>query len=204
MSNITTTDSNFEKILASFLTEGSVTLTPKQEEMKNRIKTAFSLLLNFHSREQAAKVMEQQFEISTATAYRDIGNALKIYGDINKASKEGMRYIIFEYNQKLLQLATKEKNLEAMGRALDRMIKLAELDKEENLVNLEKLANMDITISIGKKAEKAIVEANNKGVVNLNDFQAEDIDYEDLGDLGSPARDWANVEAHKKSLEDED
>lgn len=203
MPNLTTTDSHFEKILASFLNENGVTLSAFEEKMKDRIKAAFSLLLNFHSREQAASVLEQQFEISKATAYRDIGNALKIYGDINKASKEGMRYIIFEYNQKLLQLATKEKNLEQMGRALDRMIKLAELDKEENLVNLEKLANMDITISIGKKAEKAIIEANNKGVVNLNDMEAEDIDFEDLGDLGSPKRDFEESDAYKKSSEDE-
>lgn len=175
----TTNDSHFEKILGSFLNDG-VELSPFQTEMKNRIKTSFSLLLNWHSREQAAKVLMEQFDISQATAYRDIGNALKIYGDINRASKEGMRYIIFEYNQKHLQLATKEKNLEQMGKAIDRMIKLAELDKEENLVNLEKLANMDITISIGKKAEKAIVESNRKGVVDLNDFEAEDISYENV------------------------
>jgi len=175
----TTQDSHFEKILASYLNEG-IQLSPFQLDMKNRIKTSFSLLLNWHSREQAAKVLQEQFDISQATAYRDIGNALKIYGDLNKASKEGMRYIILEYNQKLLQLATKEKNLAEMGKALDRMIKLAELDKEENLVNLEKLANMDITITIGKKAEKAIVESNSKGVVDLNDMEAEDISYETI------------------------
>ena len=180
LSLITKGDTHFDKVLASFLNEGSVELSPFQIEMKNRIKTAFSLLLNFHSREQAANVLKDQFDISQATAYRDIGNALRIYGDINKASKEGMRYIIFEYNQKLLQLATKEKNLEQMGRALDRMIKLAELDKDETLVNLEKLANLDITISIGKKAEKAIIAQNEKGVVDLNDFDAEDVDFEDL------------------------
>ena len=109
---VTKIDTNFETILASFLDEESVELTDFQQKMKERIMTSFSLLLNWHSREQAAKVLMQQFDISQATAYRDIGNALRIYGDINKASKEGMRYIIFEYNQKLLQLATKEKNLE--------------------------------------------------------------------------------------------
>src|SRR5699024_2669092 len=133
------------------------------------------------------------------TAYRDIGNALRIYGDINKASKEGMRYIIFEYNQKLLQLATKEKNLEQMGRSLDRMIKLAELDKDETLVNLEKLANLDITISIGKKAEKAIIAQNEKGVVDLNDFDAEEIEYEDVGDFGSLQEDFDELDSHKGS-----
>lgn len=180
MSIVAKTDTHFESILASFLNEGSVTLSPFEQEMKERIKTAFSLLLNFHSRQQASSVMMQQFDISQATAYRDIGNALKIYGDINKASKEGMRYIIFEYNQKLLQLATKDKNLEQMGRALDRMIKLAELDKEENLVNLEKLAAMDITINISKGAEKQLKEMSKDGVVDLNNWEADDADWEEV------------------------
>ena len=142
--------------------------------------TSFSLLLNWHSREQACKVLMQQFDISQATAYRDIGNALKIYGDVNKSSKEGWRYVVMEYNQKLLQLATKEKNLSEMGRALDRMMKLAELDKEENLINLEKLANLDIEIKISKSSERALDKMSQSGVVDLNNFEIEDVEYEDV------------------------
>lgn len=152
----------------------------------------------------------QQFDVSQATAYRDIGNALKIYGDINKASKEGMRYIIFEYNQKGLQLALKEKNLTEYGRYLDRMIKLAELDKEENLVNLEKLAAMDITINISKGAEKQLKEMSKNGVVDLNNWAADDAEWEEVkpeeedDDYGSPKRDWDEFDSHKKSSENED
>ena len=177
---VTKTDTNFEAILASFLDDGSVKLTPHQDKMKQRIMASFSLLLNWHSREQASKVLMQQFDISQATAYRDIGNALKIYGDVNKSSKEGWRYIIMEYNQKLLQLATKEKNLEQMGRAMDRMIKLAELDKDENLINLEKLANLDIEIKISKSSERALDKMSQSGVVDLNSFEIEDAEYEDV------------------------
>ncbi len=180
MALIAKNDTHFENILASYLNEGSVELSKFEEEMKARIKTSFSLLLNFHSREQAASVLQQQFDISQATAYRDIGRALRIYGDINKASKEGMRYIIFEYNQKLLQLATKEKNLEQMGRSLDRMIKLAELDKEDSIVNLEKLANLDITINISKGSEKQLKEMSKKGVVDLNNWEYQDAEWEEV------------------------
>lgn len=180
MALLAKTDTHFENILASYLNEGSVKLSAFETEMKLRIKTSFSLLLNFNSREQAASLLQQQFDISQATAYRDIGRALRIYGDINKASKEGMRYIIFEYNQKLLQLATKEKNLDAMGRALDRMIKLAELDKEENLVNLDKLANLDISINISKGSEKQLKAMSKKGVVDLNNWESQDAEWEEV------------------------
>lgn len=180
MSLVTTNDTHLDNIIASYMDEGSVELSAFEIKMKERIKTAFSLLLNWRSREQAAQIMMEQFDVSQATAYRDISRALIIYGDINKAGKEGHRYIIMEYNHKLLQLATKEKNLEQMGRALDRYMKLADLDKEENRVNLEKLAAMDITVNISKKSEKAITGLLEGGVVDLNNFEAQDIEYEEV------------------------
>lgn len=169
----------FENILASYLDE-KITLSEKDETLKKRWEAAFSLLLNFHSREQATKKLMSLFEISMATAYRDISNALQLFGDINKSRKEGWRYIIFEYNQNLFQMATKDKNLEVMGKCLDRMIKLAELDKEEGNFNPEKLANIEITIGVDKKFQKAVSSMLEKGVVDLNDFEAEEIQYEDV------------------------
>ena len=173
-------DTHFESILASFLDETSVELSDFQKKMKERIKASFTLMLNWHSRQQAAQVLMDQFDISQATAYRDIAMALRIYGDVTKASKEGNRYLLFEYNHKLLQLATKEKNLEVMGKCLDRMMKLSELDKDESLVNLEKLAAMDIEVKISKSSEKALQEMIAKGVTDLNSFEIEDAEYEDI------------------------
>ena len=128
--SLDTKDTHFENVLASYLDETKIVLSPLEEEMKKRWETAFSLLLNWHGREQAVKILKEQFDISLATAYRDINRALSLFGDITKSRKEGWRYIIFEYNQKLFQMATKDKNLETMGKCLDRMIKLADLDKE--------------------------------------------------------------------------
>lgn len=173
----------FENILASYLDE-KISLSEKDQELKKRWESAFSLLLNFHSREQATKKLMALFNISMATAYRDISSALQLFGDINKSRKEGWRYIIFEYNQNLFQMATKEKALEVMGKCLDRMIKLAELDKEEGLFNPEKLANMEITIGVNKAFQKAVQSMNSKGVVDLNNFEVEDIPHEDIVDNG--------------------
>ena len=60
------------------------------------------------------------------------------------------------------------------------MIKLADLDKEENLVNLEKLAAMDIEIKISKSSEKALDKMIKAGVTDLNDFEIEDAEYEEI------------------------
>ncbi|MAF36466.1 hypothetical protein CL622_05110 [archaeon] len=173
-------DTHFENILASYLDEGKIVLSPLEEDMKKRWEAAFSLLLNFHSREQAVKVLKQQFGGSLATAYRDINRALALFGDITKSRKEGWRYIIFEYNQKLFQMATKEKNLESMGKCLDRMIKLADLDKEEANFNPEKLQAQVYEISLPKALEKAVLTMLSKGVVDFNNFQAQDVEFEEV------------------------
>ena len=176
-------DTHFENILASYLEETRVVLSPLEEEMKKRWEAAFSLLLNFHSREQTVKVLMNQFGgISLATAYRDINRALSLFGDITKSRKEGWRYIIFEYNQKLFQMATKDKNLETMGKCLDRMIKLADLDKEESAFNPEKLQAQIYDITLPKAVQKALMVMLGKGVVNLNDYGTQDVTYEDVKD----------------------
>lgn len=179
---ISNKDTHFEKVLASYLDENRISLSPLEDEMKNRWETAFSLLLNFHSREQAVKVLRQQYNISLATAYRDINNALALYGDITKSRKEGWRYVIFEYNQKLFQMATKEKALDTMGRCLDRMIKLADLDKEEASFNPEKLQAQIYNISLPKILQTALSKMINKGIVDFNDYDVEDTPFEDVSD----------------------
>lgn len=176
-------DTHFENILASYLDDSRVVLSPLEEEMKTRWEAAFSLLLNFHSREQSVKVLMQQFGgLSRATAYRDINRALSLFGDITKSRKEGWRYIIFEYNQKLFQMATKKKNLESMGKCLDRMIKLADLDKEDAQFNPEKLQAQIYEISLPKAVEKAYMTLISKGVVDFNNYPVEDIAHEEVNE----------------------
>lgn len=176
-----TKDTHFENVLASYLDETKIKLSPTEEDMKKRWETAFSLLLNWHGREQAVKILVGQFNISLATAYRDINRALSLFGDITQSRKEGWRYIIFEYNQKLFQMATKDKNLETMGKCLDRMIKLADLDKEESNFNPEKLQAQIYDISIPKTVEKALLSVLSKGVVDFNNY-AVDVPHEDVKD----------------------
>ncbi|MDN3595318.1 hypothetical protein [Zunongwangia endophytica] len=179
MANITTKDTHFDKVYGSFL-DNTIQLSDFQEKMKNRVKTAFTLMLDRKTRDQVSKILQDQFEVSQATAYRDIGNALKIYGDVGKADKEGMRFLIFEYNQQALDIAFKEKNLAEIGKGLDRMIKLADFDGDDKLVNLDKIKNMDITITLDTQSKKGIDKIVSGGVVDLNDFEAEDTDFEEL------------------------
>jgi predicted DNA-binding transcriptional regulator YafY len=174
-----TKDTHFENVLASYLDESKIILSKPEEAMKQRWETAFSLLLNFKGREQAVKILKQQFNVSMATAYRDINRALSLFGDITQSRKEGWRYIIFEYNQKLFQMATKDKNLETMGKCLDRMIKLADLDKEESAFNPEKLNAQIYNINVSKEVKSALMTVLKTGVVDFNNY-AVDVPHEEI------------------------
>jgi len=176
-----TKDTHFENVLASYLNEKEIKLSPVEEEMKQRWETAFSLLLNSKGREEAVKILKGKFNISLATAYRDINRALSLFGDITKSRKEGWRYIIFEYNQKLYQMAQKAQELQTMGKCLDRMIKLAELDKEESNFNPEKLQAQIYEIGVSKTVEKTLMAVLNKGVVDFNNY-AEEVSFEEVKD----------------------
>lgn len=176
-----TKDTHFENVLASYLDESKIKLTPLELEMKKRWETAFSLLINWKSREQAVKILKDQFNVSLATAYRDINRALSLFGDITKSRKEGWRYLIFEYNQQLFQMAIKDKNLETMGKCLDRMIKLADLDKEENAFNPEKLQAQIYEINVPKSIEKALMTVLKTGNVDFNNYAVE-VPFEEVKD----------------------
>jgi len=182
MSSITskTQDPHFEKILASYLKDEKVILSDLEKEMKQRWEVAFSLLLNYHSREQAVKVLKERHDCSLATAYRDINNALALFGDITKSRKEGWRYVIFEYNQNLFQMATKKKDLEVMGKCLDRMIKLSDLDKDDFAFDPEKIKSQTYDIVLSDALKVPLMKMLHKGVVNMNNLEVEDIPHEPI------------------------
>lgn len=177
-------DTHFENILASYLDESAVSLSPMEEEMKLRWQAAFASLLNFRTREKTVKILMQQFDgISQATAYRDINRALALFGDVTKSQKEGWRYIIFEHNQKLFNKANKsgKKNkFEIMGKCLDRMIKLADLDKEEASFNPDKLRAQVYDIQLSKPVEKALMTMLQKGVVDFNNYPTQEVPYTEV------------------------
>jgi len=79
-------------------------------------------------------------------------------------------------------MAIKAKDQNAMGRCLDRMIKLADLDKEDAAFNPEKLQAQIYEISLPKKLQNVLTKMIKKGVVDFNDYEAEDVEFEDVKD----------------------
>lgn len=175
-------DSTFDKIFAHYINPEKFPLSDKEEEIRKRWSAAFSLQLNYHSPEQAVPVLMEEFSISKAQAYRDIRNATALFGDVHKSEKEGKRYILYEYSMKLMQMAIKKGDLEAWGRAIDKMIKLGMLDKEDTeQINPEKLEASEFKLVLPKELKQALMDMIGQGYIDLSQTHTLDIPHEELG-----------------------
>ena len=180
LTTIKTGDSSFDRIYAYYKDPKKYPLTEKQEEKKDRWLAAFTLRQNFHSREQAANVLMEKYDISRAQAYRDLRSAERLFGNVMKADRDGALAILYEYSHKYLLMAVKAKDLKAMGKALELMGKYAEIDKDQGInFNPEKLENKPDKISIPKEVAQAIATHLKAGVLDFNEL-AVDVDFEDL------------------------
>ena len=181
---VNTGDSSYDKIYAYYKDSTRYTLTPKQTELKGRWLASFTLRQNCHSREQAANVLMEKYEISRAQAYRDLKNAERLFGNVMKADRDGSLAILLEYSHKFLLMAIKAKDLKAIGKALELMGKYADVDKENGInFNPEKLENKPVKMSINKEVGNAIIKHLLTGSLDFNNLTI-DTDFEEVEDHG--------------------
>tara|TARA_B110001452_G_C15226420_1_gene425067 strand:+ start:152 stop:727 length:576 start_codon:yes stop_codon:yes gene_type:complete len=181
---VNTGDSSYDKIYAYYKDSTRYTLTPKQTELKDRWLASFTLRQNFHSREQAANVLMEKYEISRAQAYRDLKNAERLFGNVMKADRDGSLAILLEYSHKFLLMAIEAKDLKAIGKALELMGKYADVDKEIGInFNPEKLENKPVKMSINKEVGNAIIKHLLTGSLDFNNLTI-DTDFEEVEEHG--------------------
>ena len=107
-------------------------LSAEDLRVKERIDTAHSLRLKEHNTDTTVcSMLMKRFGISQRTAYRDIATSKRIFGQIHKADKDELRHLVTEWSIELFKMAIKSKNLKAMEKAVERITKANNLDKEE-------------------------------------------------------------------------
>ncbi|RSK44705.1 hypothetical protein [Hymenobacter perfusus] len=100
-----------ERIYAASIAEangegpGLAALSPADRLVNQQIESAYALLSNYHTFDQAWPLLAKQFGISRATCYRRLADAQNLMGDLKKVRKEGRKAILLEFARKILQLA---------------------------------------------------------------------------------------------------
>ena len=161
------TETTLDRIKASFLSEGAEEkLTAEEKVRKEQLEAAHGLLVNYHSLEQAVPLLVGRYGISKATAYRRCNEAIRLFGDVTRSYKDGIRHILYEFAMKVFQLAAGRKNefkqpdpdLKAMNTAIKNMAMLKGLDKEDSsALTPELLGNRSfyLTIQMGPGSGEA-------------------------------------------------
>ena len=158
-----------DRIWAYYLDNDSVTLTAKEEDIRQRWSACFSLLTQYHSVQQAVSVMVKQYDISEAQAYRDVRSALELFGDVTKSNREAYRHILFEFAMKIFQLAATKNDLVEMNKALQSMIKIKGIDKEESAVpDFSQLQPNIYEITLPTEHLHLIQQISQQGIINID------------------------------------
>ncbi|WP_201980365.1 hypothetical protein [Hymenobacter rubidus] len=167
------TETVLDRIRASYLNEGAeARLSAADIARRTELEAAHGLLTNYHSLEQAVPLLMGRYELSRATAYRRCNEAIRLFGDVTRAYKDGVRHILYEMSMKVFQLAAGRKDeyknaapdLKAMNAAIKNMAVLKGLDKEDtNALSPEVLANKTYVVNItiqGKDGQPQTVALN--------------------------------------------
>lgn len=164
---------------------GRAKLTPTQESIRQRLVAAHGLLCKFHSPTRAIKKHQKRWELSDVQAWRDIRDAISLFGDVQKAEKEGIRYIVYEYAVEVFRKAKQKDDFKAMARAVDTMAKIMGLDKESpDIPDFEKLKPSMIVVGLPEDQVKRLDTMLAAGAVNFSQklpTAEEYLEYEELG-----------------------
>ena len=107
-------------------------LSEEDKMILGRIRTIQALLVSENESDMnIVKISMKQFGVSQAQAYRYVSLAKRLLGSLNHSEKESIRYMISQMCLELYRMAKKTKNLIAMDRALDRLIRANNVDKED-------------------------------------------------------------------------
>lgn len=155
-------------------------LSEKQEDIRVFVEKAWNLLINYHSKEQATKVLIQA-GASRANAYRYINYAQSVFGNPAENHQAAERYLILEDLMRLQQRAIKDGDSNLELKVIAQRIKIAGFDKDKDpKFDPEKLQAQIYIIKPHASVVAAMEAARDGGNYNFNTANAEDIDWLDL------------------------
>ncbi|MFL0067868.1 hypothetical protein V2605_03970 [Tenacibaculum maritimum] len=174
-------DTSFDKIYAFYLNPDKFTLTPKQEEIKERWLAAWTLRLQKKSPTKAAEILQETYKdqkLSRAQAFRDVQNAEKLFGNVINADRIGRMAIHYEYALEAYKKALKAKDFKSAKGFLSEMREALPFEDNPQF-NPEKLENKPVKFYVEKSVQIAIAKQLETGVLDFNKLEIEDVPHEE-------------------------
>lgn len=149
----------------------AIELTPNQEETKKRISTIHAMLLDAQGSLQIVQQIMITFNVSEATAWNDLRMARKLFGDVNKADKDGQRALLYEMTLETWRMAKQEGDIKGMNAAKSNLIKLGGHDRDDpDRPEFDKLVPNVYPIILPPGLEQLFIQILSKPSVDISGF----------------------------------
>lgn len=163
---------------------GRYKLTDKQEEIRKRLAAAYALLRTGITMTDAMATFAKEWDVSEPQAYRDFRAAIDLFGDVQKAEKEGIRWIVYNLALETYVKAREASDFKAMAQAVDRMSKVMGLEKDDpDLPNFEKMTIANILLAIPPEVEAPMLQLLQAGAVNFSKLRANAAKFEEAEEV---------------------
>lgn len=122
-------DTTFQRIRQHLLNGYEISAT--DEKQLTRWRAVQALMLEKKTDREVALLHSKNFNITVQHAYIDIRNSKNLLGDVHKSDKESLRYMVTQWAIDLLKKADDKGDYDACAKALEKIIKANNLDKED-------------------------------------------------------------------------
>ena len=144
-------ETSFDRIYFSYLSEEvEALLTEPELKHRERIDEAWHYMVKRKSPMAAAEWLQAKRSVSRATAYRIVRDALQVFGDVVKTSKDAMRRLLWEYSLKGLDRCLKDGDMRAYAAILKNMTTFQGLNLDDNTFDGEAIQAHTYIIQIGR------------------------------------------------------
>lgn len=175
-------DTNFEKIKAHYLSPAKYVLSDKNESIRMRWQAIFTMKLNRMSDTEIVNVLSEE-GMSHAQAYNDIRNSSLLFGDVTASNPAAKRVVYESYALDILKRCMEDGDTDNELKALKLLTEISGIN-DDNLqsFNPEKLKNEELKLSMSDLAKDVLKKLAQRGVVDMNEIPAEDVDYTDVNE----------------------
>ena len=167
-------------------------VAPEDKEVMIRWEAAHAIILGDSQNDRnAVTILMKRFGISESTAYRDIRLSKNLFGDVRASTRDSLRYMVTQWAVDLYHMAKEIKDLKGMERALERLTKANNLDKDDmDLPDASKIQPPVQLLSINfnlinSPRFKLIDEAAQKALLELYDQVMQQIVITPLGEYAN-------------------
>lgn len=173
-------DSTFDKIKAFYINPEEFPLSDKLEEIRSRWVAINNFSSKAYGKIEIANMLKRDYGISQAQAYIDIRNAENIFGSTTTTDSNAFKAMWIEWTKDYLKRCRQSGDKVNEAKALALLAQYGDLDKEELDFNPEKLENKELKLIIPNEQLELLRSMVSKGVVDFNNLNVTDINYEDV------------------------